>query len=500
MIMKNKIQSCLSDVDYSKKIEYLENRPPPYHIYECLGEFFVYDTSTKALYNIDKITYYFLKKCLEGKSISEVRDILISDCSAEKEEIDFIAAEVALLADNGLFDCPEYARNEEFIESWLNERYKNFKITSLTLAMTEACNLACIYCYCSDRQKVYNRKISNETIKRAIDWYVANSGDQKKLSLVFFGGEPLMNKSGIIFAINYSQKICEETGKEFSYHMTSNVTLVDNDTADFIKKYRISVLVSHDGPQYIHDKQCPMANGKGSFVQATAGAEKIIKINKNVEARATLTHLAPNIKELVSFYEALGFAHVFLGPAVNPEYSLKEYDFTEDDYISFYKQHESMLPNILKKLASSENVFYDPYVKNEYKFNLNDNTIGIDVTNCGAAGSGCLYVNVDGKIYPCHHFYGMGDWEIGDIDSPLSLDRLKLFWRKYYEAKKQCVSCWAGGVCTGPCAADLMTEHGTFSDNIRFCDSRRFNLERTGYYAYKKSFLNQPNNPKEKEK
>ena len=43
----------------------MENQPPPYHAFEHLGEFFVYDTYNCAFFHIDEPTKIFLDLCLE---------------------------------------------------------------------------------------------------------------------------------------------------------------------------------------------------------------------------------------------------------------------------------------------------------------------------------------------------------------------------------------------------------------------------------------------------
>lgn len=357
--------------------------------------------------------------------------------------------------------------------------------------MSESCNLACRYCYCGDR--LHTRNISRANIRESIHWMLENSGDNQELELVFFGGEPLMNRSGIEYAIDYSTEIGKCYSKSFKYRMTSNVTLIDDKIADFLVKNKVQVLVSLDGPQEIHDMQCPTVAGGGSFEMASAGAKRLLQRQKNVAVRSTVTSPVTNIEMLLKFYEEFGFSSVFLGPAGNPEISQKQYDFTEEDFFDFYRQHEALLPDILYKLENKEKVFYNPYLRYVERFDPFKGSKRMNLTNCGAAGRGCLYVNVDGEIYPCHHFYGMESWSLGNVNDEkklLDVNQLKRFWSRYHKIREKCESCWAALICMGPCAADQMTKTGFFNPNIRFCDARRFNIERAGYFFYKNNILN----------
>lgn len=477
----------------SVRIQQKPDCPPPYHVYECLGEYFVFDTSTKALYNTNKIAYSMLKKCLTGVSILEARNQMLKEMTQDTQNINAVAQEIALLATNGLFECPDYTITDRYIDKCLERRYKDFGVSSLTVGMTESCNLACVYCYCRDRQESYNRSMSKETIKKTIDWHITNSGNNKKLSLCFFGGEPLMNKSGIAYAVEYGRSAAKKVNKEYFYTMTSNVSLADEETADFLKKNNIQVLVSHDGPKEIHDKQCPDRKGLGSFEQVSRGAKNIINRQKNVKVRNTMISPCPDINKLVNFYERFGFSGVHLGPAGNPEFSKSKYDFSEEDYFRFYKQMEMMLPDILEKLKNKHPVFYDPYWKFAAQLDPFKGVRKISVSNCGAAGAGGLYVNVDGKIYPCHHFYDMESWVIGDINKPLDINKLKQFWKRYTACLKNCKTCWAALICENACAANQMGKNGFFNEKVAFCNAKRYHLERVGYYYYHKESLLESN-------
>ncbi len=280
--------------------------PPPYHVFEVFNDFFCFDTSTKALYKIDEVSYILLAKCLEGVSIQKASTWVLTEGRFDATDVDSAAREIMLLAHNGLFDVPNYKFTDEELEISFAKYYENFSISSIILAMSESCNLACRYCYCGDR--LHTRNISRANIRESIHWMLENSGDNQELELVFFGGEPLMNRSGIEYAIDYSTEIGKCYSKSFKYRMTSNVTLIDDKIADFLVKNKVQVLVSLDGPQEIHDMQCPTVAGGGSFEMASAGAKRLLQRQKNVAVRSTVTSPVTNIEMLLKFYEEFGFS------------------------------------------------------------------------------------------------------------------------------------------------------------------------------------------------
>lgn len=93
-------------------------------------------------------------------------------------------------------------------------------ITSYTILTTTDCNARCFYCFEKGRSKI---PMSRETALKTAD-YIISHGQGKKVSLHWFGGEPLYNKPAITL-------ICQrlhESGIEFSSTMTSNGYLFDD--------------------------------------------------------------------------------------------------------------------------------------------------------------------------------------------------------------------------------------------------------------------------------
>ena len=461
------------------RIERKQGQPPPYHIYSYLGEFFLFDTSTQLIYRIDETVFRLLELCLNGLSIEEAGIYLQRKAIFSKDIIEEVLKELSVVAQSGLFEIPDYRMTDEELEERLVQDYEQ-PIHSITLGVTESCNLSCIYCYCGDRCNASTKMMTKEVARQSLDWLFKNAGNHKTLSVCFFGGEPLLNKEVIRFATEYGEELATKVGKKILFSMTTNATLIDDEFADFIQTHKIRTLVSLDGPKEIHDAQCPTKGGAGSFEMASAGAKRILAFQKNSNVRATLTHPIKDISKLIDFFQKFGFGYCTLGPTTNPEETQGDYDFTEDDYFELYTQEGRMIPAILQKRIAGEPIFYDPFDFYIREFKRNNRKIY--AVNCGAANA-CLYINVDGTLYPCHHHYSYESWKLGNVfeDSPVNIEKLKDYWRKYQKNLTSCETCWAGALCPKPCSADMIRQNGTFDSKIRFCDSMRFRLEQAGY-------------------
>lgn len=451
----------------------------PYHIFTRLGQYFVFDTTGCRFYKIDEITYHFLQLCLKY-SIDESESILLQEAKYSADTIKNVKNEISILAQNGLFDVPDYSMADNRLDQLLNSRFES-GTPEITLILTDKCNLACKYCYCAtsrDIDSAYEGAMSKEVALKAVDWLFANCGDHEELVISFFGGEPLLNKSVLYSVVEYADKLAVVRNKKIRYSMTSNVTLVDDELAKYLKSHHVKVLVSLDGPKHIHDAQCPTQGGEGSFEMAKAGAERIIKNQDHTTARCTMTHPIPNIKELVTFYRNMGFSDCYLGITTNPIFNPSCCDFQMSDYESYHEQNEKLLPEILQELKDTGDIFYDPYRQD---LSIDNAVPMISPVKCGACKS-CLTVSAKGDLYPCHHFIGMQAWRLGSIYEPPKYDLYKLFWKKYRKALTFCEHCWAAPICQGPCPADIMTRDGGFYEQeTDSCKNEKVNIE---YKAY----------------
>ena len=81
--------------------------------------------------------------------------------------------------------------------------------------------------------------------------------------MTFFGGETLMNFPILKVAIPYARQRAAELGKQVEFSLTTNATLLQPETIEFLADNDIGVTVSIDGP-----RTCRTA-----FVSSTMGVE-----------------------------------------------------------------------------------------------------------------------------------------------------------------------------------------------------------------------------------
>lgn len=112
---------------------------------------------------------------------------------------------------------------------------------TLEVSVTEKCNLGCPYCYVANRPTWMTKEIFDKGMEDLPN-LMQKSGD-KDYHVSFFGGEPLLNWDLITHAVPYlkSDKKCK------GINIITNLTMIDNEKAHYLKENGVGVSWSFDG-------------------------------------------------------------------------------------------------------------------------------------------------------------------------------------------------------------------------------------------------------------
>ena len=134
-------------------------------------------------------------------------------------------------------------------------------IQSAALYLTEDCNLRCRYCFVPKKPK----RMSLEVGREAIDFMLAAPAKVKRVSIVFFGGEPLLEFDTLRELTLYGEQRSSEIGRQIKFSVTTNGTLVTDEVFEFLTKHNIHMNLSIDGGPKTQNRNRRMADGSGSF-------------------------------------------------------------------------------------------------------------------------------------------------------------------------------------------------------------------------------------------
>jgi uncharacterized protein len=164
---------------------------------------------------------------------------------------------------------------------------------SLTLVPTLSCNFSCTYCY---QAKI--RQNMSPKIEAALIGYVQDQVMEKgRLSVTWFGGEPLLRLDTIERLSSAFLDICDKKNVRYSSNIITNGFLLSEDVSRKLADLRVKeAQITLDGPPEVHDGRRPLLGGGKTFEAIlanikTAAPRMEINIRMNVDQQNRQTIL-----------------------------------------------------------------------------------------------------------------------------------------------------------------------------------------------------------------
>ncbi len=322
-------------------------------------------------------------------------------------------------------------------------------IAAVALNVSGGCNLSCDYCYLG-REPQPSLLMSDDTAQKAVDLLLAESFGERSVSVVFFGGEPLMNAGLIARTADYARLRAADEGRDVSFHTTTNGTLLTREVAEMLHAAEVRVLVSIDGAKATHDAHRPFPDGAGSYERIV---ENIRRLPQGMRpgARATVTEDSAPLMEIVAHLKGLGFGVVHLAPVSGAPVTN---EFAERLVREYEELARAELAAIRSGEAPSAGCFIEPVLALE-----------LGRQRLAPCGAGARYVSVDhdGRLFLCHRFAGDSGHCVGDVVSGLDRFAVGRLLDGLAERSVGCSDCWALGLCGGACFHDVENDPRTSS-------------------------------------
>lgn len=420
---------------------------------------YLYDTGTGKVVQLDEESQKCFKALFDD-TIDELKFRLIV------KEIPSIDCICKFIQEENLLCCPAITKFAGSDALYTDEM---FRCSQLTIELTGKCNLRCKYCIYNDYfdgMRTFNTSsIDFETARKAID-FVFNHRNEEHLAITFYGGEPLLNFQVMRQCIDYCLEKSDPTNLSFSF--TTNLTLMTPEIADYIAQVpNMSILLSMDGPEEIHNCARVKRDGTGSFKDAFAGLQVLAAaVNKYKCARiafnAVLTppYTKERFDEINDFFEKLDFlpsdtevratypAAGSIPDSYYQELRMKGITFSEEtDWNSWAKEKYGNQIDLNEKKNLHYSVLTGGLVLIQNR-RLRETPVGIVPSNgCCAPGKRRLYVCTDGTYKVCER---IGDSpSIGNVNDGVDVKAVKKYYLEEYEAKSlpDCSQCWAVNLC-----------------------------------------------------
>lgn len=360
------------------------------------------------------------------------------------------------------------AKNVEDLEAAFFEPANDISINldevsyeQLYLAVSESCNFRCKYCRQKKTAELVNMTI--DEIKDAIDTFYSVS--KKPKSIVFFGGEPLLNIEGIKFAIEYVRSF----DQKIKFSTVINGSLCTKEIAEFFEKNQVEVIVSMDGPEELHNLARINNEQNGTYKQAIRAYNYLKEAGCKTGISAVIgPHNEKHFDKLINWAielkpNTLGFC---LPHGDENNFAMK--------LSSFNDVHKKMVDafEILHK-----NGIYLVQVEQKMEAFISGYSIPYECKACGkrlVVCKGKRYGICEGPITKHDMFYD-------------SIDKLPKCIHEYKKSSPffndNCKDCIAYRVCGGGCVYDKLTRFGCvdIQDECR-CGLNRLIAEKSMEY------------------
>ncbi|WDV45244.1 radical SAM protein [Clostridiaceae bacterium M8S5] len=316
-------------------------------------------------------------------------------------------------------------------QEWLDGKL----LRGLFMNISNDCNLRCKYCYGDGGSYGFMRQVMDiDMAKKTIDYWLRYANLNEKLSVIFFGGEPLLNKKVLVFSVNYINECLKKFNKKTTYSITTNGTILDEDILTLFSENDFRVTVSIDGDETFHNDNRPYVSGKGSYITIKENIYKLIEKGINVSARLTLTHdKVKNLYESVNSIWNIGIDKVNFDLVISEN---ETYKITHED-IKDIKQQVSKLANITyDSIINDNNKVLQVLMR--YVQAIHGKVVA---QTCGYNSLRALMVNTNGEVFRCHRLLGNDKFTAGNIEKGIDWDRYTT------DVDLSCSTCWADSIC-----------------------------------------------------
>lgn len=345
----------------------------------------------------------------------------------------------------------------------------------MDLLLTEDCNCACDYCFV-DGKNDHNR-ITPKLAKRAIDFLLERSGNEKDLGILLFGGEPLLEFDLIKLIVRYAKK-ASRNGKTITFSMTTNGTLMTEKMMRYFQRHNIRYLLSLDGGERSHNRHRKFKNGTGSFDVVAEKLSLMKHYQPWLGARVTPTpetieYLYRDVQELYS----LGINQFIIGLASGVEW-------TEEDGKIYLREMRKLARFYREERQKGGHIRLTVFEKSDLddggKFDLSS------YWGCGA-GRARISVNTRGEIFGCARLASVnglcGTLKLGDLGHGFyELQARSLLMDNSISKRTACKTCTYQDRCSGGCPAINMADTGNiFTPSPYECFSTRLHVRLRKY-------------------
>ena len=358
----------------------------------------------------------------------------------------------------GRFAYPD--DQDEFAAIRFQHGLSRYDMTSLgmVIAPTMACNMACEYCFESNKRG----KMSEEIQQAIVDFTEKRADALNHVDICWYGGEPLLALDVIEDLTAKMLEMSQRRQFKYTATMISNGYLLTPDVVDRLVNLKVTMVqVTLDGPARIHNKRRALKNGKDSFETILknityAATRMLVTVRINVDKSFEESVIAELLQELklAGLERKVGVYFGQLEPATTVCSNIADNCYNSTDFSSIELDYFRLLLQNgfrIEKLPSPTSAF------------------------CMAQRVNAFLIDPEGNLYRCFNYVGDPARVMGNITQPINYQHpnfTRLFDFNALENNK-CRSCSILPVCLGGCPSQR-SDRELSEDQL--CQGWRHNL------------------------
>lgn len=341
---------------------------------------------------------------------------------------------------------------KQYKELFLQHR-EDDKTFAVYIVTTTNCQLACPYCFEGKEKK--NEIITIKDADRIMVWIASYLSKNycEKLRVVFYGGEPLLNKKAIKYMLPKLKEIADSKNLLFETGILTNAEFFDFEIGKFLSEYNLTkVQITLDGPQKCHDlRRFRKVSKKGTFCKIINNIFCLLENNfaRKIDLRVNFDK--QNIEFIPELFDFLASSKV--QDRINLSFGIITSTISDNEKMYFEKNTPGQLGNAEKYL----------WLCSEAKKK------GFSIPKEFLSGPWCVARKIHsavilpkGGLLKCISLVGRDEFIFGDLNCQSSLDE-KFTDFKYVD---DCLdnNCPFVPICGGGCRFEAYLSEGSFSE------------------------------------
>ena len=181
--------------------------------------------------------------------------------------------------------------------------------TILYLMLAQGCNFACVTCPIPALAEKYGRNLLSldDALAGIKLWqdHIGDSVDKRPHYLIFYGGEPLLNREVLEQLLPQIKKMHDrsELPENLELMLSTNGVLLDESLVSVLKQYGVTVALGIDGPEEDNDRVRVDDQGEPTFTRIRKALDLLV--DKGVMMVASVTITPNNLGRLDAYPDFL---------------------------------------------------------------------------------------------------------------------------------------------------------------------------------------------------